>query len=153
MAWKKLPIALFGIPWTAHTLFFTFQWMEHAPSVDIAFLLFMIPFFVVGFGMLLSPCWAHCNARHSAYLITDRRAIVFTRVWPGDITVRSFEPKCLTDLRRTQHADGSGDLVFTQDSQRDSDGDRRSTAVGFLATRDVKAAEELVRALTQRSAG
>ena len=54
-------------------------------------------------------------------------------------------------MRREQHADGSGDLVFAQDIRRDSDGDRHSTGVGFLAIREVKAVEELVRALAQRS--
>ena len=101
--------------------------------------------------MLSSPYWARRKARRSAYVLTDRRAILFTAGGRGSVTIRSFEPERLTDLRREQHADGSGDLVFAQDIRRDSDGDRHSTGVGFLAIREVKAVEELVRALAQRS--
>jgi hypothetical protein len=157
MARMTWPIVLFGIPWTAFALFWTAgaawaTWkMDDAPGLFSAFPLFGLPFILIGFGMLSSPCWVRRKARRSAYVLTDRRAILLTAGWRGSVTVRSFEPERLTDLRRKQYADGSGDLVFAQDIRRDSDGDRHSANVGFLAIREVKAVEELVRALTQRS--
>jgi hypothetical protein len=158
MARMTLPIVLFGIPWTAFALFWTAgaAWgtskMESGPGLFSAFPLFGLPFILIGFGMLSSPYWARRKARRSAYVLTDRRAILFTAGWRGSVMVRSFEPERLTDLRRKQQTDGSGDLVFAQDIRRDSDGDRPSTDVGFLAIREVKVVEELVRALTtQRS--
>lgn len=159
MARATWPIVLFGIPWTAFALFWTAgaAWgtskMDGGPGLFSAFPLFGLPFILIGVGMLSSPYWARRRARRSAYVLTDRRAIVFTAGWRGSITVRSFEPERLNDLRRKQHPDGSGDLVFAQDIRRDSDGDRLATDVGFLAVREVKSVEEMVRALAQRDVG
>jgi hypothetical protein len=158
LARSTWPILLFGIPWTAFALFWTAgaawgtskagsgPWMFHL------FPLFGLPFILIGLGMLSSPYWVHRQARRTAYVLTDRRAVVFSAGWRGSTTVRSFDPTRLGDLQRKQHADGSGDLIFAQDMRRDSDGDRHTTNVGFLAIRNVKHAEEMVRALLQRGA-
>jgi len=159
MARMTLPIVLFGIPWTGFALFWTgaAAWgtskIQSGRGLFSGFPLFGLPFILIGFGMLSSPYWARRRARRSAYVLTDRRAILFTAGWRGSVTVRTFMPERLTDLRRKQHTDGSGDLVFAQDIRRDSDGDRHSTDVGFLAIREVKSVEELVRTLAQRTAG
>ena len=150
------PIVLFGIPWTAFALFWTAgaAWgttkMKDGPGLFSVFPLFGLPFILIGVGMLSSPYWARRKARGSVYVLTDRRAILFTAGWRGSMTVRSFEPERLNDLRRNQHSDGSGDLVFAQDIHRDSDGDRRSTDVGFMAIREVKQVEEMVRTLARK---
>jgi hypothetical protein len=81
------------------------------------------------------------------WVLTNRRAIIFKAGWRGATTVRSFAPEGLTDIQRKQFADGTGNLVFTRDVRRDSDGDRRSTEVGFVAIHDVKKVEEMVRNL------
>jgi hypothetical protein len=151
-----LPIVLFAIPWTAFSVF----WIAGAaagtahsrdPGVFRMFPLFGLPFVLVGLGLLASPLWVRLTAKRTAYVITDRRAIVLAGGWAGSVTVRSFEPAQLTDLRRTQRSDGSGDLVFTQDVSRGNRGAIRTTDVGFLAIADVKGAEERVRALTHRA--
>jgi hypothetical protein len=158
LARSTLPIVLFGIPWTAFAIFWTASaaWgTSKAGDAGFfrAFPLFGLPFILIGLGMLSSPFWVRRSAKRSAYVLTDRRAILFRAGWRGTVSVRSFEPQRLTDLRRKQRTDGSGDLVFAQDIRRDSDGDRHSTDVGFLAVRDVKSVEEMVRALVQRSRG
>lgn len=156
MARSTLPVVLFGIPWTAFALFWTAgaAWgtsqMEGGPGLFSAFPLFGVPFILVGLGMLSSPFWASRKARRSAYVLTDRRALVFAAGWRGSVTVRSFEPERLMDLRRKQYSDGTGDLVFTQDVRCDSEGHTRATDVGFLAVRDVSSVEALVRTLIQR---
>lgn len=82
--------------------------------------------------------------------MSDQRALLFAAGWRGSVTVRSFEPERLMDLRRKQYSDGTGDLVFTQDARCDSEGHTRATDVGFLAVRDVSSVEALVRTLIQR---
>ena len=159
MARQTLGIVLFGIPWTAFAIFWTVAaaWgtgkMERGAGPFWAFPLFGLPFIAIGLGMLSSPWWARRKALRTAYVLTDRRALVIAGGWGRSPTIRSLEPARLTDLRRTQLPDGSGDLVFGQDWSRDSDGDRHSTNVGFLGIREVKAVEELVRVLSQSTRG
>jgi hypothetical protein len=148
-----LGIVLFGIPWTAFAIFWTAgaAWgTSRSGTLGLFsfFPLFGLPFILVGFGMLSSPYWMRRKAKRTVYVITNRRAIVLAGGWRGSITVRSFEPESLTDISRRQNPDGSGDVVFTRDIRRDSDGGRQSTDVGFLAVRDVKSVEQKVRALS-----
>jgi len=149
------PIVLFGVPWTAFAVFWTVgagigTMRSNAPGIFSVFPLFGLPFVLIGIGMLSSPWWARRSARRSVYVITDRRAIIFRSGWRGAMNVRSFEPAHLTDLQRKQYQDGSGDLILARDYRRDSDGDRMTTNVGFIAVRDAKAVEEMVRALSRR---
>ena len=148
---RSLPIVLFGIPWTAFALFWIagasgFQIPDFKDGFDF-FPLFGIPFVLVGFGMLSSPFWMRRKAKKTAYVLTNNRAIVFDGGFAT--TVRSFGPDRLTDLRRTQRPDGSGDLVFERKLSYDTDGDRRSTDIGFFAVPEVKMVEDLVRQLVE----
>jgi len=144
-----IPIVLFGIPWTGFALF----WMAGAAGFKIPdfkhgfdlFPLFGIPFVLIGFGMLSAPFWMMRAARRTVYVITDRRAIILAGGF--HTTVRSFDLARLGDLRRRQRPDGSGDLIFERSLTYDSDGDRRSKDIGFLAIADVKGVEDLLRRL------
>lgn len=152
-AMRSAPIVLFGIPWTAFALF----WMAGASGFKIPdfkqgfdlFPLFGIPFVLIGFGMLSSPYWMMRKAKKTAYVLTTARAILFDGGF--STTIRSFGPDRLTDLRRVQRNDGSGDLIFERRVSYDSDGDRQSTDHGFLAIPDVKAVEDMVRRLAETS--
>jgi hypothetical protein len=151
------PIVLFGIPWTAFALFWTggaFWGTRQIPSDDAMatgfrwlFPLFGLPFILVGVGMLSSPWWLRRKAGRVLYAVTDRRAILFEPAWRGARKVRSFEPAALQALERTEHSDGSGDLIFTRDAWRDSDGDRRTSQVGFTGVPRVREVEEVIRKL------
>jgi hypothetical protein len=157
MARGSLGLVIFGIPWTAFAVF----WMVMAAkgvsntkggAITWLFPLFGLPFVLIGIGMLSSPYWARRRAERMAYVITDRRAIIFQGGWRGSVNVRSFEPSALKgDLQRKQHADGSGDLIFAQELRRGSKGRQYTTNIGFLAVRDVKAVEEMVRTLAQKT--
>ena len=83
------------------------------------FPLFGIPFVLIGFGMLSSPYWTMRKARRTAYVLTTARAIIFDGGF--STTIRSFGPDRLTDLRRKQRADGSGDVIFERKLSYDSD--------------------------------
>ena len=153
-AMRSIPTVLFGIPWTAFALF----WMAGASGFQIPdfreasdlFPLFGIPFVLIGIGMLSSPFWMMRKARKTAYILTNARAIIFDGGF--STTIRSFAPERLTDLRRKQRSDGSGDLIFERKLSYDSDGDRQTSDHGFLAISDVKAVEDLVRQLADTSA-
>lgn len=158
LARGSIAIVLFGIPWTAFAIFWVGMAAKGVSSmqggaIGWLFPLFGVPFILIGLGMLSSPYWIRRSARRSAYVITDRRAIIFQAGWRGSVNVRSFEPSALTgELQRKQYGDGSGDLIFTQEFRRGSKGREYTTNIGFMAVRDVKGVEEMVRALAQKAA-
>ncbi len=152
---------LFGIPWTAFALFWTitaFAGTRHVQGNDVmssgfrwAFPMFGVPFVLVGFGMLSSPWWSRRKAAGVFYAITDRRALVSEPGWRGARTVRAFGPDEMQSIERTEHPDGSGDLVFTRRAWRDSDGDRHTMSVGFLGVARVREVEDQLRKLLASS--
>jgi hypothetical protein len=151
----SIGIVLFAIPWTAFSVFWIagasgFKWPDFSKGFGI-FPLFGIPFVLVGLGMLSSPLWMRRKAKRTAYVITDKRAIVLTgQGWRG-VSVRSFEPDCLTDLERTQYPDGSGNLVFHHQYNAGQRGAQNPTDVGFMAVANVKEVEDLVRELVHHA--
>jgi hypothetical protein len=146
-AMRSLPMVLFAIPWTGFAIF----WIAGASGFKIPnfkhgfdfFPLFGIPFLLIGFGMLSSPFWMAWKAKRTAYVLTDRRAIIFEGGWSANI--RSFVPERLLDLQRTQRKDGSGDLIFEKKMSSNSGSSNRVTDIGFLAVPNVKDVEERVR--------
>ncbi|MGD0261899.1 MAG: hypothetical protein ABSD29_19190 [Verrucomicrobiota bacterium] len=159
LARSAIPTVLFGIPWTAFAIFWTAMaaaglWRKKSEGEFGWFRLFPlwgVPFILIGFGMLSSPFWARRQAKRTAYVLTDRRAIIISVGWRSKVSLRSFDPPALMDLRRTERADGSGDLVFTSDQHTGNRGRDYSTAVGFTAIKDVKEVEERVRRLVRQS--
>jgi hypothetical protein len=154
LARSSLPIVLFGIPFTAFALF----WMAAvcgfvfpAPSGSrLFFVLWGIPFVLVGLGMLTSPFWMYRKATRAVYAITDRRALTIEGGLWGRVIVRSFEPASLAVLTRTQHADGSGNLVFRRE-YRPGGRSGRFVEIGFLAIPDVREVEDRLRELVRRA--
>jgi hypothetical protein len=152
--WTALPTLIFAVPWTAFSLFWT--WSAYAMTrgrgaAGLAFAAFGLPFVLAGLGMFTSPYWIRRAAQRTLYVLTDRRAIILVPTWRG-IRERSFEPAQLHDLRRTQRADGSGDLVFTTELTGYTRGRPLATAIGFQAVPDVRGVEDRVRALAQLGA-
>jgi len=150
-------LVLFGIPWTAFAVFWTVmafigtRSMRGDDAMSTGFRWFFplwgLPFVLVGVGMLSAPWWGRRRAARVLYAITDRRALVLEPGGRGARTVKSFEPAALQSLERIEHPDGSGDLVFSRQNWRDSDGDRRSTQAGFTGVPRVREVEELIRKL------
>lgn len=148
---RSLGFVLFGSPWSAFAIF----WIAGASGFKLPdfshgaglFPLFGVPFVLIGIGLLSSPWWMRRKARRTAYLITDRRALVLAGGPGRSMTIRSFEPHRLGDIRRVQNSDGSGDLVFERTWASDGDGGRQSTDHGFLAIHEVRYVETLVRQL------
>jgi len=156
LARSAWPVVLLAIPWTGFALFWVWMAAQAScpnPSAEARmFPLFGVPFVLVGLGMFSSPYWVVRRARRTVYLLTDRRAVVLCAGWGSRVTVRSFEPEKLGDLRREQNADGSGDLVFGEDVRVGAKGRTRTVPYGFLAVCDVREAEEQVQSLARRAA-
>lgn len=152
-------IILFGIPWTAFAVFWTYMASgplrntHHNPGpIGYLFPLFGVPFILIGLAMLSSPFWLRRMAARTVYVLTDRRAILFTGgLRRGSMTVRSFQPDQLRQLQRNQNSDGTGDLIFTQDIDTGKNGNQYPRDVGFIGIRDVKQVEELVRNLAAQT--
>ncbi|MEM9186050.1 MAG: hypothetical protein AAGB00_06080 [Planctomycetota bacterium] len=146
-----LGVFLFAIPWTAFSVF----WIAGAAGFKIPdfnngedlFPLFGIPFFLIGIGMLSSPVWAYRNSLKTVYLITNRRAITIDGGW--SYTIRSYTAENLSSVFRREHSDGTGDVVISRDSWRDSDGDKQMQELGFLRIKDAKAVESMLGELAQ----
>ena len=143
-----LPLVLFAIPWTAFSVFWMWgaSGFGKAPKgLGIAFSLFGIPFVLIGLGMLSAPFWARRKARRTAYVITDRRAILFEGGW--SLKVESFPHGQVQSIYRRERRDGSGDLVFRRNQWRDIDGGHRTAETGFVGIPNVREVETLLQSL------
>lgn len=110
----------------------------------------LLPFVLISIACLTNPFWSWRKAKRTVYVLTTERAIVFDANWWRALTVRSFDPARLVDLRRVQNSDGSGDLVFDRTVTTDSEGSTKVTDHGFLSVPNVKSVEEAVQRLVQQ---
>ena len=159
-----LPIVLFGLVWTAFSLFWiaVASWMvffKAAPGVNNAgwrigglfacFPLFGIPFVLIGLGMLSTPLLLRRRAKRTFYALTDRRAILWEAGAFSSVAVRSYRPATLKKMYRRDYNDGSGNLVFEETlavQNTGSRGRRLSTqSHGFMGIDNVHEVEQLVR--------
>jgi hypothetical protein len=157
---RSLPFLLFGIPWTAFSLF----WMLIATGItagafsigvpapfsllSLGFPLFGIPFILIGLWMLSSPFWMRRKAQKTVYALTDKRALILKPTWGQAVTVRSIPSQDLSARTRTQNADGSGTLIFTHLSTTQWQGGPNPRSytvnVGFEDIPDVREVEALI---------
>lgn len=136
---------LFFIPWTAFVLF----WMAGAAQFKIPdlrepaawFMLFGVPFLLVGVAGLSTPAWIYWGARHTVHAITNQRALTVSGL--HTFKIKSFEPAQMSNIERVERADGSGDLILAETPRGNGRGTRRD---GFFAIADVGgAATELAK--------
>lgn len=145
---------LFGIPWTAFSVFWvvaagwgTLQ-IDDGPGIFSLFPLFGVPFVLLGCCMLSVPLWTHWRAGKTVYAITNQRAIIFDGGW--STTIRSYPPEELTDIFRKEKADGSGDVIIARRAWRDSDGGRQTQELGFFRVADAKDVEDRIKELAEQ---
>ena len=182
--WLALPIVLFAIPWTLFALFwmagtaglignFNGRQGEAGPQpVQWMFALFGVPFVLIGLGMMSTPFWMLRRIRRAAartaYVITDRRAIVIDGGYYGDggmatmlagplmmlgrgLRIRSYLPNELQDVQRIQRDDGSGDILFGEVVfASETNGRRQFTRSGFFSISDVKRVEDMLKSLAAK---
>lgn len=136
----------FFVPWTA----FSVYWIMGASGFEMPrfddgeslFPLFGLPFLLIGLGGMGAPFWVRRQAHSTIYAITTRRAITIEGV--KTIKVKSYPVDSLCETERTEHPDGSGDLVLRKESYRDSDGDQQIRSQGFFAIEQVRGVEQLI---------
>jgi len=146
-----LPIAAFAVPWTAFSVF----WMAGAAGFKVPdlrtggfalFPLFGVPFLLIGLLMLGSPLWVMSQAKHTVYAVTSRRLLIVVR--GRSTSVRSFDPGKLAPLQRFDRPDGTGDLLFPDQTLLNATrGYSRLQAMntGFIGITDARLVHDLIR--------
>ena len=94
------------------------------------------------------------RARNTAYVITNRRAILFLggiNVWRWGwvLDIHSFPPERLQNLICEVKPDGSGNLILHRRDWIDDNGDTRHSDTGFMGIPNVREAEKLARDLAK----
>jgi hypothetical protein len=144
---------LFFIPWTAFSIF----WIAGASGFKVPdfskggfafFPLFGLPFLLIGIWGLSSPLREYSKAKNVIYVITTERVIIIEG--SKSTVYKSFYPNQLKNIERIQKIDNSGNIYFQQESYTDSDGDKRSKKVGFIAINDVQTVENLIVKLANK---
>jgi hypothetical protein len=138
----SLFIVLFGIPWTAFSLFWMagasgFLFSEDGNGIFSLFALFGVPFVLVGLGMLTSPYWVYQKMKRTVYALTNRRAIIITG--GKSKTIQSYTSKDIGIIERTERANGKGDLIFAIESASKS-----TQKIGFMSINDARRVERLM---------
>jgi len=151
-----LPLALFAIPWIAFSLF----WMAGAAGFRVPdlragrfalFPLFGLPFLIIGVLMLVSPLWARSQAKRTIYAVTSQRLLIL--VYGRSTSVRSFDPTVLGPIQRSDRPDGTGDLLFPDQTLLNTTrGYSRLQAMttGFVGIIDVRLVHDLIRTTFNR---
>jgi hypothetical protein len=152
LALQSLPIAIFGIPFTAFAVFWIVNALNigsHMPrsgGFDF-FPLFGIPFLLVGLGMVSSPLWIHRKGSQTVYAVTDKRLLIIKG--GASRSVQSFDESSIGNIERVERPNGSGDIIFAQQVQnyQSSGGHSRTSTerIGFFGIPDVRSVEKLVR--------
>lgn len=148
------PVWLMGIPWLAFSLFWEATvigglfGLKGAPrgmpsGMGWVMALFGLPFIAIGIGMVLAPFWAARKARHTAYVLTDKRLLTITA--GRSTTVRSVDPRRIVAVEYTKRTDGSGNIDLTLGFARDSDGDTVTKSERLWAVPDVVRLETMLR--------
>jgi hypothetical protein len=122
----SIPVSIIAICWT------------------IVFPILGVPLILVSLYCLAIPYWVWRAARRSAYVITDRRAIILDAVGWRSTKIRSFGPDQLKNFTRREKSDGSGDVVFVLS------GGGHDKYVGFLSVSNAKEVEGRLRALVSK---
>jgi hypothetical protein len=139
--WKN---SLFGIPFTAFSVFWTFAasgglGSHHSEkSPPPFFILWGLMFVAIGVGMLLSPLIAAAKAERMYYVLTDKRAVIFEKLFATKITSIHYE--LLPGFERVSYGDNQGDIVFRRTITGSGKG-RREEVVGFLGLDSFREAE------------
>lgn len=150
----SIPFALFGVIWVGMVApGFLHVWSspESPNAVEFGARFLMIPFLLVGVVMLSAPLWALKQAKNTVYVLTDRRALSFSKTL-RNIAIKSFLPHQLRNLKRIQRNDGSGDIIIEQETVYYK-GRPRPRTVGFKGVPHVKQVEDMLETLAKADVG
>jgi hypothetical protein len=146
------PAFLFGIPFTAFAIFWTVGAAGIGrgappgfapPGLSVVFPLFGLIFVGIGVWLLLSPLMTYSKSSGTIYAVTNQRIIVIETGTTR--TVKSYTTVDMGRLTRRDLADGSGDVLFAQESYRGHKGRSYTRDIGFIGISDPRAVEKLIR--------
>ncbi len=146
------PAFLIGIPFTAFAIFWTVGAATMSrgapegfgpPGLNTVFPLFGLIFVGVGIWLLLSPFMTYSKSSGTIYAVTNQRIIVIENGTTR--TVKSYVQVDMGRLTRRELPNGSGDVIFAQESYRGSKGRTYSRDIGFIGISDPRAVERLIR--------
>jgi hypothetical protein len=147
---QDLPPVIFGLFWTILSTMITLfgssrsDWLVSDPVLRPQ----GIPIILIGLALLATPLWRIRRERHTAYAITNLRAIIFQGVKRP--VVSSFWPEHLKDVTHSTNTDGTGNiLIGKRVSGRDEDGDRRFIYMGFFRLYNCRKPLDLIRDLAK----
>ncbi len=143
--WKT---ALFGIPFAAFAIFWTYQ-ASHIPAkggrgLTVFFPLWGLMFVLFGLSMLLSPLWAAWTAGSVYYVVTERRAIIFEKKLK--LSIQSFSRSSLTGYERVSSGGAGGSIIFQRIVDRSGRG-TRIKEIGFIGLPEYAGAEQALNKL------
>ena len=143
--WKT---ALFGIPFFAFSIFWTYQAGHIPPKAGQAmaafFPLWGLIFVAVGLAMLLSPFYGAWAASSVFYVVTEQRAIIFEK--PLKLKIQSFRPPSIAGYERVSRGGAGGNIIFQRIAERGSRG-TKVTEIGFIGLTDYASAEQALNKL------
>ena len=103
-------------------------------------------FILFGIRILLSPVFAFWKAARVYYVVTERRAIIFEKVW--SLKIQSFDASGFGGFERVSRGDGNGDILFQRTIERRGK-NTDITEIGFIGLRDVSEAEQALRTMME----
>lgn len=150
---RRWLVPLFALALAGVAAFWTLQAGE-AGSVAPFGLVF------VAIGVLIAVRSFRRRARQTVYAVTDRRLLIIRD--GRSRRVRSFQPADIASLERRERPDGSGDVIFGQETvirddlrlRRDGPPSHRvrRNEIGFFGVADVQRVEQAIRELRDRGA-
>jgi len=153
--------SIFGIPFLAFSVFWTYSAMDITSGIDSGgdgigniigsvFPLFGLVFVVIGLGLVLSPVWAALKARRLVYGATDQRLMIRNEL--PTTSLRSFPLVDLGPLERQGAEDGPGTIYFAKDVKSNNNSRGVSVIkVGFIGINDPMRLEQEIENLRKKS--
>ena len=119
---------------------------------SIIFPLWGLPFIAIGFSMLASPFVLTRQARNTATVLTDTQLMTITAMPNGKRRVAASSFATFVSIKRTEHADNSGDLDIMAGRERDGDGDLRDKHHKIVGVANVRQVERRIREAMAKTA-
>jgi hypothetical protein len=142
----SVPVALFGIPWTAFSIAWIYLAASKTGDANLPFPaavipLFGLPFVLAGIGILSLPYVMWTRAKKSVYVLSNKRAI-FMNKGRNAYEIISYTKEQLADMKKYLRSDGSGDLIFEEIRKGRN---RTVKPIGFLGIKNVNEVEDIIK--------
>ena len=133
-------VFLFSCIWFSVISFFTYSSLQEGNSFSI---LFTIPFWCVGIGVLSTPFFMLRKKQRTVYAITTQRVLIADRGAFGKMTCRQY-PLEQGLIMRTQYGNnGVGDIIFAEEIVQSGRGSG-SMPIGFMELPDAAQMEQML---------